>query len=83
MMSDKQDQSADGISLLLDIVAKLDEVTAGGRKYAFDADEETLAWLTQNSPATQVTNFSGHVELRPIRGGVEANGKLVAKLLQP
>ncbi|MGJ8528811.1 YceD family protein [Maritalea sp.] len=82
-MSDKQERRTHSLTLLLDIVARLDEISVEGRKYDFDADEEGLAWLTQNSPASQVSKFVGHVELRPIRGGYEATGKLVASLQQP
>lgn len=82
MTTDQNSFSAE-FSALLDMGVRVDEVPTEGRKYEFNADEETLALLTQNSPASSVTKFEGHIDMRPIRGGMEAKGKLKAVLQQP
>lgn len=82
-MNNAHNNSIDQLSLLLDMVVRIEEVAAGGRNYTFSADEQTLAVLTQNSPASQISKFDGHVDIRPIRGGLEAKGKLTAQLQQP
>lgn len=82
-MSNKQEYTIEQLSLLLDMVVRIDEVPTEGRKYTFSADEQTRKVLAQNSAATQVSQFEGFVEIRPIRGGLEAKGKLTARLHQP
>jgi len=81
-MSKKQEYSIDQLSLLLDMVVRIDEVPTQGRKYTFSADEQTLKVLTQHSSASQINEFEGFVEVRPIRGGLEAKGRLLVSLQQ-
>lgn len=69
-------------STLIDLTARLDEIPNEGRKYKFAADTETLDFLVQNSSAISIARFEGYVELRSMRGGYEASGKLRAVLEQ-
>jgi len=82
-MSDTREDTIEQLSLLLDITVRTEEVSAEGRRYAFTADQQTLEFLTNNCPATEVSEFSGHVDFRPMRGGYEAKGELKAQLHQP
>ncbi|MCZ4270824.1 YceD family protein [Maritalea porphyrae] len=82
-MSKTQEYTIEQLSLLLDMVVRVEEVPTQGRKYDFAADEQTLKVLAEHSAATELTQFEGFVEIRPIRGGLEAKGKLKAALQQP
>lgn len=82
-MPTEQNSFSTELSTLLDMNVRVDEVPTEGRKYEFSADDETLALLIENSPASSVSKFDGHIDMRPIRGGIEAKGRLQAVLQQP
>jgi uncharacterized metal-binding protein YceD (DUF177 family) len=77
-----QSKEKQQFSNLIDMVVRLDEVPPEGRKYEFQADEEVLQFLVEHAPITELSRFSGRIELRQMRGGFQAQGRLRAAVVQ-
>lgn len=67
---------------LLDMGVRLSEVPKDGRDYEFDADQVTRQALVAETKLDGVDRLQGKINVRPFRGGYQAQGKGQATVQQ-
>lgn len=68
---------------LFDAVVRIDRLPATGRDLKVKLDEETRARLAEELNLTAIDSFEATLVVAPLRGGIRAQGRLVAEIVQP
>lgn len=68
---------------LFDAIVRIDNLPAGGRSLRVDADEKTRAAIAEAMKVTSVERFAAELRVVPLRGGLRAQGRLEARIVQP
>jgi hypothetical protein len=68
---------------LFDAIVRIDRLPAGGRSVVVDADEKTRTAIAEAMKVTSVERFVASLTVVPLRGGLRAQGRLVASITQP
>lgn len=68
---------------LFDAVVRIDRLPATGRDVSVDLNEPTRAALAETLKLSAIDSFSAHLDVVPLRGGIRAQGRLVADIVQP
>ena len=68
---------------LFDAVVRIDRLPATGRDLSVDLDEKARATLAEALRLSAVDSFSARLSVVPLRGGIRAQGRLTADIVQP
>ena len=68
---------------LFEASVRIDRLPAGGRDLKVSLDESTRADLAKTLKLTAVEVFDAVMTVVPLRGGLRAQGRLVARVVQP
>jgi uncharacterized metal-binding protein YceD (DUF177 family) len=68
---------------LFDAVVRIDRLPTSGRDVNVDLDETVRAALAQALKISAVEAFSAKLVIVPLRGGLRAQGRLIARIVQP
>ena len=68
---------------LFDAIVRIDRLPATGRDLKVVLDEPTRAALAEMLKLTAVVSFTATLTIAPLRGGIRAQGQLVADIVQP
>ena len=68
---------------LFDAVVRIDRLPATGREVKVSLDEPTRAALAEVLKVSAVDSFTAMLTVAPLRGGIRAQGPLVADIVQP
>jgi uncharacterized metal-binding protein YceD (DUF177 family) len=68
---------------LFDAVVRIDRLPAAGRSVEVDLDQATRETLAQDLKITSIEHFSANLTVVPLRGGLRAQGRLSARIVQP
>lgn len=68
---------------LFDAIVRIDRLPATGRDVKVSLDEPTRAALAEALKLSAVDSFSATLTVVPLRGGIRAQGRLVADVVQP
>ena len=68
---------------LFDAVIRIDRLPATGRELKVALDEPTRAALATVLRLTAIDSFVATLTVAPLRGGIRAQGRLVADIVQP
>jgi len=68
---------------LFDALVRIDRLPATGRDLTVSLDEPTRAALAELLRLSAVDSFSATLTVAPLRGGIRAQGRLVADIVQP
>ncbi|MHA6691899.1 YceD family protein [Devosia sp. A449] len=68
---------------LFDAVVRIDRLPAGGRDLKVSLDEATRAELAIVLKLSAIDSFEANLVVVPLRGGLRAQGRLVADIVQP
>ena len=68
---------------LFDAVVRIDRLPAGGRDLKVSLDEPTRAALAESLGLSAIEGFEASLVIVPLRGGIRAQGRLVASIVQP
>jgi Uncharacterized ACR, COG1399. len=68
---------------LFDAVVRIDRLPAGGRSVDVDLDETQREQLAATLKLTSVEHFTASLTVAPLRGGLRAQGRLNATIVQP
>lgn len=68
---------------LFDAVVRIDRLPASGRSVEVDLDADQREQLAATLKLTSVEHFAATLTVIPIRGGLRAQGKLNATIVQP
>lgn len=68
---------------LFDAIIRIDRLPAGGRDLKVSLDEPTRAALAEALGLSAVESFEASLVIVPLRGGIRAQGRLVARIVQP
>ena len=68
---------------LFDAIVRIDKLPAAGRSVRVDADEPTRANIAAAMKLTAVERFFAELSVVPFRGGLRAQGRLKAHIVQP
>jgi uncharacterized metal-binding protein YceD (DUF177 family) len=67
---------------LFDALVRIDRLPAGGRDLAVSLDEPTRAALAAELKLETVERFEARLTIVPLRGGLRAQGRLEARIVQ-
>jgi uncharacterized metal-binding protein YceD (DUF177 family) len=70
-------------SPLFDAIVRIDRMPAAGRDLKVSLDEATRAALAVILKVSAVDSFEATLMVAPLRGGLRAQGRLVADIVQP
>lgn len=68
---------------LFDAIVRIDRLPAAGRDLNVALDEATRATLAQVLKISAVERFEASLVVVPLRGGLRAQGRLIASIVQP
>lgn len=68
---------------LFDAIVRIDRLPATGRELAVSLDEPTREALAHTLKLSAVERFDADLVVAPLRGGLRAQGRLVADIVQP
>ena len=68
---------------LFDAVVRIDRLPAGGRSIEVELDQDQREQLAITLKLTSVEHFAASLTVAPLRGGLRAQGKLNATVVQP
>lgn len=68
---------------LFEAIIRIDRLPAGGRDLSVTLDEPTRAALAETLKISAVDSFSAQLSVVPLRGGLRAQGRLTADIVQP
>lgn len=68
---------------LFDAVVRIDRLPAGGRSLDVSLDEATRAEVAEALKLSAIDRFEASLTVVPLRGGLRAQGRLVADIVQP
>lgn len=68
---------------ILDAVVRIDRLPAAGRSVKVDADEAARKEIARQMGITAVERLVADLTVVPLRGGLRAQGRLVARIEQP
>ena len=68
---------------LFDAIVRVDRLPATGRDLKVVLDEPTRAALAEMLKLSAVDSFMATLTVAPLRGGIRAQGRLVADIVQP
>lgn len=68
---------------LFDAVVRIDRLPAGGRSLDVSLDEAKRAEVAEALKLSAVDRFEASLTVVPLRGGLRAQGRLVADIVQP
>jgi uncharacterized metal-binding protein YceD (DUF177 family) len=68
---------------LFDAIVRIDRLPATGRDLKVSLDEATRARVAEELRLTAVDSFEATLTVAPLRGGIRAQGRLVAEIVQP
>ncbi len=68
---------------LFDAIVRIDRMPAAGRDLQVSLDEPTRAALADLLKISAVDAFDATLQVAPLRGGLRAQGRLVADIVQP
>lgn len=68
---------------LFDAIVRIDRLPANGRDIKVSLDEPTRAKLAEVLKLSAVDSFEATLIVAPLRGGIRAQGRLVAHVVQP
>lgn len=72
-----------GTAPLFDAIVRIDRLPAAGRDLHVDLDAPTMARLADALRVSAVERFRADLAIVPLRGGLRAQGKLSARVVQP
>ncbi|WP_332686684.1 YceD family protein [Devosia sp.] len=75
--------SASATPPLFDAVVRIDRMPASGRDLTVSLDEPTRAALAELLKLSAIDSFEATLMVAPLRGGLRAQGRLVADIVQP
>ena len=67
---------------LFDAVVRIDKLPTAGRTISVDADEATRARIAEDMKLLAVERFVADLTVAPFRGGLRAQGRLKARIVQ-
>ena len=70
-------------SPLFDAIVRIDRLPAAGRTLEVQLDEPTRTALAQSIKLSAVERFEANLVVAPLRGGLRAQGRLIARIVQP
>lgn len=73
----------DQLEPLFDAIVRIDKLPTAGRTVKVDADEATRARLAEEMKLIAVERFVADLTVAPLRGGLRAQGRLKARIVQP
>lgn len=68
---------------LFQAVVRIDRLPATGRDVAVDLDETSRQHLAQSLRLSAIERFDAALTVVPFRGGIRAQGRLLARVIQP
>jgi uncharacterized metal-binding protein YceD (DUF177 family) len=68
---------------LFDAIVRIDRLPAAGRDIEVKLDESTRTALAQSLKLSAVEDFAAKLVVAPLRGGLRAQGRLQARIVQP
>lgn len=68
---------------LLDAVIRIDRLPATGRDLTVEPDEAVRQELAETLKLTAIEAFHADLTIVPLRGGIRAQGRLTARIVQP
>lgn len=68
---------------LFDAIVRIDRLPATGRELRVSLDEDTRRSLAEELRLTAIDRFEAELVVVPLRGGIRAQGRLVAQIVQP
>lgn len=68
---------------LFDAIVRIDRLPATGRTLEVHLDEDDREALAQSLTLSAVEQFDANLTIVPLRGGLRAQGRLVARFVQP
>lgn len=68
---------------LFDAIVRIDRLPSAGRNLSVNLDTETLATLASELQLSAVERFAAELIVVPFRGGIRAQGRLAARIVQP
>lgn len=68
---------------LFEAIIRIDRLPATGRDLKVSLDEPTRAALAESLKLTAIDSFDATMTIVPLRGGIRAQGRLVARIVQP
>ncbi|KQX42999.1 hypothetical protein ASD04_03370 [Devosia sp. Root436] len=72
-----------GATPLFDAVVRIDRLPATGRDVQVALDEPTRAALAEALKLGAIDSFTASLTVVPLRGGIRAQGRLIADIVQP
>jgi hypothetical protein len=67
---------------LFDAIIRIDRLPAGGRDVKVALDESARLALAEQLKLTAIGSFDANLTIVPLRGGIRAQGRLVASIVQ-
>ncbi|MET0435957.1 MAG: DUF177 domain-containing protein [Devosia sp.] len=67
---------------LFDAIVRIDKLPTAGRSVSVDADEPTRARIAEELKLIAVERFVAELTVAPLRGGLRAQGRLKARIVQ-
>jgi hypothetical protein len=67
---------------LFDAIVRIDKLPTAGRSISVDADEATRTRLAEEMKLLAVERFVADLTVAPFRGGLRAQGRLKARIIQ-
>ncbi|RZA11550.1 MAG: DUF177 domain-containing protein, partial [Proteobacteria bacterium] len=67
---------------LFDAIVRIDKLPTNGRTISVDADEATRARIAEALKLMAVERFVADLTVAPMRGGLRAQGRLKARIVQ-
>ena len=68
---------------LFDAIVRIDRLPASGRDLQVTLDEQTREEVAQILKVSAVERFEASLVVAPLRGGLRAQGRLLARIVQP
>lgn len=68
---------------LFDAIVRIDRLPATGRDLDVTLDADTRQALADTLKLSAVERFEAHLTVAPLRGGIRAQGRLSARVIQP
>lgn len=68
---------------LFDAIVRIDRLPAGGRDVKVSLDGATRAALAEALKLSAIDSFEASLVVVPFRGGIRAQGRLIAEIVQP
>ncbi|UJW85825.1 YceD family protein [Devosia sp. SL43] len=71
------------VAPLFEAIIRVDRLPSAGRDLKVSLDEATRAALAEELKLTAIESFDATLTIAPLRGGIRALGRLVARVVQP